>query len=330
MLKIATLLLILLLLPFLPQTTAQPSDFAFISANLITSVAWSPDESKIATGQNNGMIKIWDTNTQQILAILQGHQARISSIRWHSNGTQLISGSFDETVRIWNVSSGQEVTKLQEFSSVITWAGWTPDDSQILVFVFDASQNLSIWDTTSYEFLEKKRGGAVTRLIWNVDNTRLAVADAGGSSQIWDSHYEYQIGFSEPSQTSSGGWFGVYALDWSQNEMLLVSGSYDGWIRLWDVSSERAMLNVKASNHIDVGMRSIVTLQFTENDTKIVSLTVEGILQVLDISLEQPIQTIQLDTNPIYAAEFSPDGTKLAYGGENGELKIVVVSKVGE
>jgi WD40 repeat protein/predicted transcriptional regulator len=64
------------------------------------SIAWSPDGSRIAAGQENGDVYIVDVQNLTA-ASLKGHKEVVGSVDWSPNGTLLASASLDDTVRIW-------------------------------------------------------------------------------------------------------------------------------------------------------------------------------------------------------------------------------------
>jgi WD40 repeat protein len=68
-------------------------------------------------------------------------------------------------------------------------------------------------------------------------------------------------------------------------------------------------------------------LAFTQDESRIQSVDGSGIFRTWDITssellLEEPLF---VTGTPIYIAAFSPDGSQIAYGGENGELSIEAV-----
>jgi WD40 repeat protein len=61
---------------------------------------------QMATGLNNGKIKIWDTHTMSEVQTLTGHSKYVECIAVLPDG-RLISGSVDRTIKIWNLQTGE-------------------------------------------------------------------------------------------------------------------------------------------------------------------------------------------------------------------------------
>lgn len=78
----------------------------------VSSIAWSPDGSQLASASVDNTVKIWDPATGQCASTLEGHGNSVRSIAWSPDGSRLASASYDNTVRIWDPATGQCVSTL--------------------------------------------------------------------------------------------------------------------------------------------------------------------------------------------------------------------------
>jgi hypothetical protein len=76
----------------------------------VTSVAFSRDGKRIATGGVDKTVQQWDAATgRPIGEPLTGHTGLVLSVAFSPDGTRIISGSDDKTVRVWDATTGKPV-----------------------------------------------------------------------------------------------------------------------------------------------------------------------------------------------------------------------------
>jgi hypothetical protein len=86
----------------------------------ILSVAWNPDGSQVATGSINGTVRVWDTNSGDILHTWQASDAEdtetsvsyVWGLAFSQDGTQLFSLRGDGTLRRWNIEEDKLIEEV--------------------------------------------------------------------------------------------------------------------------------------------------------------------------------------------------------------------------
>ncbi|HEY6333657.1 MAG TPA: GTP-binding protein, partial [Blastocatellia bacterium] len=73
----------------------------------VRSVAWSGDGRRIASGSSDNTVRIWDSESGEMVRVLEGHRTWVRSVAWSGDGRRIASGSADNTVRIWDSESGK-------------------------------------------------------------------------------------------------------------------------------------------------------------------------------------------------------------------------------
>ncbi|MCC6358817.1 MAG: hypothetical protein IT450_08745 [Phycisphaerales bacterium] len=68
----------------------------------VRAVGFSADGTRLASGGADGLIKIWDVPTGQLVATLHGHELDVTWVGFLADGRTLISGGQDNTIRFWD------------------------------------------------------------------------------------------------------------------------------------------------------------------------------------------------------------------------------------
>ncbi len=93
---------------------------------------FSPDSKLLATGDEGGVISLWDVQTGRLHASLKGHTSNVRTVAFSPDGTTLASGGEDYTVRLWDVTTGQERITFNGHSNIVSSVVFSLDGGTLI------------------------------------------------------------------------------------------------------------------------------------------------------------------------------------------------------
>ncbi|PSK55265.1 hypothetical protein B9Z65_2654 [Elsinoe australis] len=130
------------------------------------------DESSVATagfrlasGGEDGKIRIWDLHKRKSIAILDSHVSVVRSLSHSATNGLLLSASRDQTIILWDVKTWQQAATLPVLETVETAA--FIDDTEYF-FTGGDNTRLRIWSTQGAEVTKQQEPGLETEAILDV------------------------------------------------------------------------------------------------------------------------------------------------------------------
>ena len=217
----------------------------------VSSVAWSPDEKRLATGSSDKTAKVWDAGNGEELFTLTGHSEEVSSVAWSPDGKRLATGSGDKTAKVWDAASGQALLTLRGHSGRVSSVAWSPDGKRLATASSDKS--VKVWDARTGRELStlNGHGAAVNSVAWSPDGSRLATGSADNTGKVWDAQAGKEL---FTLRGHSGYLAGVWCVAWSPDGHRLATGSDDNSAKIWSADDGKELLTLSGHRYLVSGV----------------------------------------------------------------------------
>ncbi|NEO07283.1 caspase family protein, partial [Moorena sp. SIO3I8] len=322
----------------------------------VTNIAFSPDGKQILSGSDDGTVRLWDTETGQLIHTLEGHTDTVYEIAFSPDGQQILSGSSDNTVRLWDTETGQLIHTLEGHTSLVSDIAFSPDGKQILSGSWDTTVRL--WDTETGLTLHTLEGhtSRVEAIAFSPDGKQILSGSHDNTVRLWDTdsgtlihtlegHTSFvtEIAFSpDGKQILSGSHDNTVRLwdtdsgtlihtlesptDWitdiafSPDGKQIISGSNDNTVCLWD--TESGQLIHKLEGHIKNQLSSVTDIAFSPDGQQILSGSKDSTVRLWDTDSGTLIHTLEGHTSEVSEIAFSPDGKQIISGSLDNIVRL--------
>ncbi|GAA0924005.1 hypothetical protein GCM10009560_24220 [Nonomuraea longicatena] len=285
-----------------PAAIGVPYGYHFQTTRLPEPVAYSPDGTTLAIGNQDGGVLLCVGDRP--VRTLQGHRGRVYYVGFA--GDLLATGASDGRVLLWDSLSGELLRELDGHADGVWPVRLSPDGTQLaagggdgVVRVFDTATGVSV------HLLEGHQAPIYTAAF--VGGT-LVTGDAEGVVRRWD------LGSGRLAGTLDGHHGSVYRA--VPGRGLLATGDEAGTVRVWDTSTWR--LKHTLTGHT----RSLYCLAFSPGGGVLATGDTAGRVRLWDPVAGTSHGLHTSHAAAVYQVAFSPDGQTLATGDANGAVRL--------
>ncbi|XP_074869387.1 WD repeat and SOCS box-containing protein 1 isoform X2 [Carettochelys insculpta] len=196
------------------------------------------DQLLLATGLNNGRIKIWDVYTGNMMKVLRGHQNWVYGCAFSPDSSILCSVGASKAVFLWDMDKYSMIRKLEGHHNDVVACEFSPDGALLATASYDT--RVYVWDPHVGVILMEFghlfppptpifAGGANDRWVRSVsfshDGLHIASLADDKMVRFWSIEEDYPV---QVAPLSNG-----LCCAFSTDGSVLAAGTHDGSVYFW-------------------------------------------------------------------------------------------------
>lgn len=179
----------------------------------------------LATGGEDGTVRIWSLVSGESLKTIPAHKKPITTLAVTADGQWLITGSEDATAKLWQLPGGKLKRTFNGNQGLIHAVAVDPKGERLATGGAEGTLQLWTLQNDAPPQSWQSGDGAILALAWRKDGNQLASGHAQGGVRLWSLN-----GDSLSLADHDGA---VHGVAFSPDGDQLASGGQDGLLRLW-------------------------------------------------------------------------------------------------
>ncbi len=290
-------------------------------------LAVSPDGALVATGGDDGSIRLWNSKSGGPEGVLEGHKGTVTTLDFSPDGKFLASGSADKTIVIWDVGARAVLRTVTEgLSQKIYEVEFHPDGRKLAAASWDFTRDpfkvygfAKVFDVGTGKMLYRVDGTAhpASTVEFSRDGRMLAVGDWGALVQIADS--ETGEVAMKRDLYDEAVYRAVDNVSFSRDGNRLISVGKDKVVRTLDAEDGSTIYEIgPAEGH----RKKINSVAFSASGRLYATASSDTLVKVWDAGSNRLVKTFRGHINEVTRLEFAPDDSMLYSVSADGDLRI--------
>ena len=161
----------------------------------LQSFAWSPAAAVIATGCLDGVVRLWDAGSGELIVALEGHAPLTESfivdggvrhLAFSPRGDLLASAGGDHSVILWDVAGRRLRSRLTGHQAEVERVAFSPDGRLLASASVDETARL--WNIADGSLIHTLNGHdkSLESVSFSPDGARLMSTSSDGTLRLWD------------------------------------------------------------------------------------------------------------------------------------------------
>jgi WD40 repeat protein len=224
------------------STARQVNDF-HAAGPLIP--ALSPDSTRLAFADSEGVVRLWDVSQKKELAILSTDNVAMKTIIFSPDSNRILTRNAADEVSLWDAKLGRYLSRLWSKNTIYAIT-FSPDGARILIgdgaaiFFWNAATGSEL--SVSIKLPRPLRFAA-----FSPDGNRVVTASLDNVARIWDTHSGLEVAIMRGHEDV------VTRAVFSPDGNRLLTVSNDNSLRLWDSSEGKEIAVLRWQSTVQAG-----------------------------------------------------------------------------
>jgi WD40 repeat protein/serine/threonine protein kinase len=284
-------------------------------AGPISGLAWAPDGRALACGlRQSGAVLLFDPRNGRPLFSLEGHEGGVGAVAWSPDGKILATGGEDRTIRLWDAGSGRTLHTMEGHTGSIRHIAWQPE-SKALASTAERDNQVRLWSALTGTPRATAPAQPAANLSWGPDGKTIAITDGGG--HFWEPNSDRP-----PRPLPSG--VNLRSASWSPDgKRLAVGGAAHaggrGIVEIWDPATSTLAHSCEGHQLWPAGQ----ALAWSPDGRVLAAIDYPAAaVSLWDTTTGEWLRTLEGHTNHVLFAAWSPDGSTLATGSLDRDVRL--------
>jgi WD40 repeat protein len=289
----------------------------------VWSLAFSPDESRLAWATAAGEVWLQDLGTGRALLLQRGPRSSAQSLAFSPDGRVLAVAGYGRAVRLWDTKTGTELFGLGDGMELGRCVAFSRAAKLLAVGESGGSRRrgvVTIWDWEGRRRLVKLNGhsSGINALAFTPDGSRLVSGDWADSVKLWDvttGQERVSLRACEP-----GGSLTAVVIS-PDGALFVTAGFLDRSVRFWEVA------NGEPRGELPRTAFGVTDLAFSPDGTTLAAARGDGTIPLWKSAPPREVGVLRTPGRGLQSVAFSSDGRLLATGGMDGAVRFWDISQ---
>jgi WD40 repeat protein/DNA-binding SARP family transcriptional activator len=282
----------------------------------LTGAAFSPDGSMLATTARDGLLKVWDLSSGDLVTPPVRGPGFPAGPSFSADGSR-VAAAFGRTnrpdgaVRVVDLVTGSvETFPSPEYVNDVSFS---PDGRSVAAVGGAPSAEVYLIDLESDDVRRITNPGdhGLVSVAWSPDGRHIAAGGWDSTVPVWDA--EGRLEFLLPGHSHSTHW-----IDWSPDGTRLLTGSWDGTAKIWEITDQ----GPEAVQTLSANAGGIIGVAFSPDGTRVMTRSETRVMDVWDVGPTGDSEVANL-ADATELVSFLPDGRHVTTSRRDGSLSIL-------